>query len=493
MCELRRVPGTGEGDILVVFPRPASPKIRKGIAEHLKALPPYRLTWAIKCGEDCTDHYEEVRAEMERYRWVLSLGAESWKATANKGNITKYRGRLHNDKIFPTINPSATFLNPGLLPGFQADIRNFVRLVDGDGSIPFHTPRDVRTVTPDSVKEFCADLRLAVESSFDIETIGDAEFLPDAAIVSLATTLLFEREDLSTAVVWRLPLYHPESQFRDSWREVLVSLAADLCAPPSQVAHNGKYDCKWLHYFDVPIRLTFDTIMAVAVLEENERKSLKTTAERVLGAEPWGVDTRKLLDMPLDEVLDYNGLDTWHTLRLKIHYKRELLKQPLVWKRFTRIVMPLVRELIEVEKHGVYVDPQRLAAAKDEVDHQLVEIEMALMAQVPDKEHWPATIKNLNFNASNFARWWLFEWLGFPVLAKGKTGPSMSQHLLSAMAEGDNVPALLVRRTKLVKLRNGFYTPWTDQLKLDSRLHTTFKPWGTVTGRLSSGKEGDDK
>lgn len=494
-CESARVPGRGSGNILVVFPYPVHERSRigRGITDHLSNLPPYRLTWARKCEDpDCVAHYAEVREEATAYEHVLALGAEPWKALTNKGNITRYRGRFH-EHVFPTINPSAAWRNPSLLDGFQADVRNFARAVSGGGELPHALPRNVEAVTPGTVGAFRRALQSACESSFDIETTGEAEFLTDAAIVSLAVTLTFERGNLDTAVVYTLPLYHPESPFRDNWREVLLELSDDLCRPAEQIAHNGKYDCRWLHHFGVPIKLTFDTIMATALLNENERKSLKVTAERILGAEPWAVDTGKLLDMPLSQVLEYNGLDTWHTLRLKHYFERELRRQPKLYKIFTHISMPAVRALINVERAGVWVDQQRLAAAKDDVARQLVEIEMLLMEHVPARELWPADIKNVNFNASKFSRWWLFEHLGFPVLAVTKTGASMSQHLLKQLADGDNVPALLVRRTKLVKLRNAFYNPWTEQLTYDERIHTTFKPWGTVTGRLSSGKEGADK
>lgn len=64
---------------------------------------------------------------------------------------------------------------------------------------------------------------------------------------------------------------------------------------------------------------------------------------------------------------------------------------------------------------------------------------------------------------------------------------------MMALADDWPVAALLLERVEWNKFHTAFFTPYSTQITEDSRLRTTFKPWGTVTGRLSSGKEDQEK
>jgi DNA polymerase-1 len=283
------------------------------------------------------------------------------------------------------------------------------------------------------------------------------------------------------------------------------------------VAHNAKYDTKWmLHFTGVDDFLpTFDTIMAAALLDENRLKGLKPLAQLLLGAEPWGIDTKELLSTPLDEILTYNGLDTWHTLQLYFVLKQHLLDQPRLARIFKHISMPLVRELCYVELRGVFVDEPQLHINWAIVRSKLEAIHDALEEYVP--EDHPFKVFNnktgelkssgVNWNASNFARWFLYEYLELPVLKRGKAkddgtpgDPSMAESLLAYLADmtedypkGAKVAKLLVDRVTWNKYDTAFFAPWSTLVDKNSRMHSVFKPWGTVTGRLSSGKEDAEK
>lgn len=65
---------------------------------------------------------------------------------------------------------------------------------------------------------------------------------------------------------------------------------------------------------------------------------------------------------------------------------------------------------------------------------------------------------------------------------------------MMALAERDwPVAKLMLDRVEWNKFHTAFFTPYSKQITDDSRIRTTFKPWGTVTGRLSSGKEDVEK
>lgn len=467
-----------------------------------------------------------LRAEFAKddYDFVLCLGAEAWFAASGWADITKNRGKLFdviegNGVIFPTISPSAVSRNPGLRGGFIADLQYFARLTRGEDDRPAHhdnTGHVTVVRTRDGLRDMLSHVRRSWAASYDIETTGGSEHDTEARVVSIAVTVV-EGPDMSTAHTYNVPLFHPESWFRTAWERVLTAITKALRRCPRRIAHNAKYDTKWMQHFTgveefVP---TFDTICAAALLDENRPKGLKPLGQMLLGAEPWGIDTKNLLDTPLDQVLEYNGLDTWHTLRLYFVLKQHLLEQPRLARFFKHLMMPLVQELCYVERRGVYVDREQVAINWGIVKGKLETIHDALDEFVPE-EH-PFIVRNkrtgeiksfgVNWNASNFARWFLYEHLGLPVLQRGKTkddgspgDPSMAEALLADLADtaeegspGKRVASLLVERVKWNKFDTAFFAPWSEQIDENSRMHSTFKPWGTVTGRLSSGKEDAEK
>jgi len=449
--------------------------------------------------------------------YVLCLGAEAWFAASGWANIMQHRGKLYdvpggNGVIFPTISPAAVARNPGMRSGFVADLQYFARLIKGIDTEqpPFHTNVGHRTVVAsrEGLRAALTAVRRAAVVAYDIETTGAAWTDDDAAIVSIALTVC--DGDMTTAHTYEIPLFHPESVFRTNWRVVVTWIVRALKRARKRVAHNAKFDTKWLRYFSGIYDLvpTFDTIIALALLDENSPKGLKPASQSILGADPWGIDTRDLLTTPLAEVLEYNGLDTWHTLRLYFHVRDEMHKRPRIARFFQHLMMPAVQELIAVEMRGVYVDQERLTTNWNIVKGKLEDIEDQLWEHIPeDVDDWPDEFfakrtnqLQVNWNPSNFARWFLFEYLELPVIARGKPkddgtpgNPSMAEAIMMLLAEMHPVAKLLLDRVEWNKFDTSFFRPWSEQLDADSRIHSTFKPWGTVTGRLSSGKEDAEK
>jgi DNA polymerase I-like protein with 3'-5' exonuclease and polymerase domains/uracil-DNA glycosylase len=456
------------------------------------------------------------------FDYVLALGSEAWFAASGWANITQHRGKLFDiaegaGVIFPTISPSAVNRNPGMRGGFVADLAYFARMVKGEADDgPAHHTNDghrTRVMDKTGLKSALRAFRDAWAVSYDIETTGASEHDSDARVVSIAVTTT-QGPDMTDAHTWEIPLYHPESPFVRQWVAVLIHIVKALMRCPRRVAHNAKYDTKWMQHFTKLERFlpTFDTIVAASVLDENRPKGLKPLAQMLLGAEPWGIDTKNLLETPLDEILTYNGLDTWHTLRLYFVFSEHLADRPRQKAMFRHILMPLVRELCYVERRGVYVDQDQLHENWNVVRSNLDRIHTALEQHLPEsnpfekyrKRDGVMTSDGVNWNPSNFLRWFVFEHLGMPVLATGKAkddgspgDPSLAEAVMMTLAEmeGDKTgPAtLLLERVKWNKFDTAFFAPWSTQIDENSRMHSVFKPWGTVTGRLSSGKEDAEK
>lgn len=519
VCE----PGFGNpnGDVIVVSKMHNSGTYQDMIEEALTksglSLDRVFFTAALKCRTfDQDSSTKDVKAcakylqsEMEEVKpkWVLTFGNEPLQSATGHSGITKYRGRVLDQgsyKVVPTVSPAAVQRNPGQRQSWEADVQFFVSQVLGR-STEVSLPKVAFIDTTDKLKSLIRVMAKAELISYDIETTRASEFEAGAAIVSLAGTLVLKS---GRRIVFAIPLYHPESPYRTKWRSLLRNLAPHLERIPKQVAHNGKFDARWLRHFGVQMRVTFDTMLAAHLLDENRQKGLKPLARVLLGVPPWEISTRDLLSTPIQEVLKYNALDTYYTYHIYLILRQQLIEQPRLLRLFQLVTIPSAEILIDVERTGVWIDPEKLATAhkisfdmRDEIDRQLMEY-------VPDPETtegWPTNSKGkqveVNFNASNFAKWWLFEYLDFEIFERGKTkddgspgAPSMAEATMLELEKTDHpVIKLLLERSKWQKYCSTYVSKYIELSDENNRIRSTFKLHGTVTGRLSSGKADDDK
>lgn len=521
--------GHSKADVMVVSLRPNSTAYQNMIEQALTkaGITPDRcfFTSVVKCRNwdlearktelKACQYYLDQELELVKPKWVLAFGNEPLQVLGGNSGISKHRGRVIDKgsyKLIATVSPAAVKRNPGQQTGWEADIQFFAAQVLGR-SATLEVPKMHLVNTKDRLRRLASALNTADLVSYDIETTGLDEWQPDAAIVSMAFTIV-HGDDLS---VWVLPLYHPESPFERAWQGVLKYLAKPFERVPKKVAHNGKFDARWLRQFGIQADVTFDTIYAASLLNENRTKGLKPLCRMILGVPPWEISTKNLLETPLRKVLKYNGLDTYYCYHLYLVLREELLEQPRLVRIFQKLMMPAANDLIDVERRGVWCDPEKLATAvkvafdmRDEIDRQLMEF-------VPDPTSpgsslwansdspWPTNSKNkpveVNFNASNFAKWWLFDHLGLPVLKRGKEKedgtpglPSMAEDIMIELkALNHPVIPLLMERSKWQKYCSTYVARYQEVSDEQSRVHTTFKLHGTVTGRLSSGKEDEEK
>jgi DNA polymerase-1 len=513
--------GSESADLLIVTGKPLGKKQREELDAYLvKAghdITNVAYTAVNKCSvwdvnpgkvdqKTCKTLYLDGEIAMIKPSLILALGNEALFATAGKSGIMKYRGQTLEHKasatpVLPTIAPAMVARNPGQHDGFIADLQYVHRLLTGVDSSAAYRPTAFRYVMSKRGLQALADRLSVCEGyAFDIESNGFDEFKPDSKMVSLALATWMPGE--APSEIWSIPLYHPESPFKDNWRRVLRWLAKFLKKPKKRIAHNGKFDLRWLWQFGVDMTLTFDTMLAAHLLDENRPKGIKPLARSLLGVAPWEMDASNLLAEPLRKVLKYNGLDSWYTAWVYTVLKKQLIERPRLMKIMKHIMVPASNIFTEIEMKGIWVDTEKLATNAKVAKETLDDIDAQLREFVPPREVWPDNIKEINFNASNFARWWLFDYLEFPVLGRGKEkedgspgAPSMAEGLMQRLQKDHPHPVidLLLERVKWQKFHSSFFTAYLEQIDERDRIHTTFKLTGTVTGRLSSGKGDDDK
>jgi DNA polymerase-1 len=142
------------------------------------------------------------------------------------------------------------------------------------------------------------------------------------------------------------------------------------------------------------------------------------------------------------------------------------------------IERPLVAVLAEMERHGIRVEPARLAEFSRE-------LELAL--ERTTQEIYRLAGEEFNIGSPKQLATVLFEKLKLPPVKRTKTGYSTDADVLEQLALGHELPAKIVEHRTLAKLKSTY----ADALPMlinprTGRIHASFNQLVAVTGRLSA-------
>jgi uracil-DNA glycosylase family 4 len=456
---------------------------------------------AIKCRPEDNArperaHWEACRVYLEREveavrpTHTLLLGNTALQAVARRSGITKQRGRRLQVKdalwdgctVMATIHPAYVLRNPGQHGVFLEDVRRFARAIKGQFRAVRVRPKGVNTVA--GLRRVRRALDAGTVCAYDVE----CAFSPwddDWHLVCLGLTIDGEE-------VFVIPLDHPESPFRKRWRDVLRYLKPSLERSTLKlVAQNGKFDNVQLAGGGIFLRHTFDIMLAAHLLDENRPKSLGFLSQTILGADEYkgmagDLSKGQAYKVPIKPLMAYNGYDTGYTHQIYPKLRAELLEQPRLTRIFAKLMMPASHMIQEVEARGFYVSLPRLERRMVQLQAYIDEELTTLREYVPEAQR-----DTINFNSTQQLGAWLFSspkkgGLGFNPLETTATGrPSTREGVLLHYRDHPAIRALLRYRTLQLKWMNTYLLPWSLRLDSRSRLHTFYKLFGTVTGRLS--------
>jgi DNA polymerase-1 len=154
------------------------------------------------------------------------------------------------------------------------------------------------------------------------------------------------------------------------------------------------------------------------------------------------------------------------------------LRDAGLWALYEEVERPLVAVLAEMERHGILVDPGRLADFSRE-------LELAL--ERTTQEIYRLAGEEFNIGSPKQLAAVLFEKLGLPPVKKTKTGYSTDADVLEQLALGHELPAKIVEHRMLAKLKSTYADALPTLINpRTGRIHTSFNQLVAVTGRLSS-------
>lgn len=148
---------------------------------------------------------------------------------------------------------------------------------------------------------------------------------------------------------------------------------------------------------------------------------------------------------------------------------------------YTDLEIPLGAVLAAMEREGISLDQERLAA----LEQQLI----GEVAELADRIHAEAG-SEFNINSPKQLEVILFDECDFPALRKTKTGRSTSADVLEELVEqfpDRPLPALILEYRSLSKLLNTYVMALPKSVRPSTgRIHTVFSQVAAATGRLAS-------
>ena len=334
--------------------------------------------------------------------------------------------------------------------------------------------------------------------AFDLETRNDVDNLnprhPGSRLVSNSLTIPGPHAEETFVMACS----HPAAGWDGRWRLLATALARAM-GDSRLVAHNAAFDIKWLREMtgvDLSGQVTWDTMVCAHLLDENGSKSLKTRAMEDLGVDSWAdVDLSDSEQIPWDDLVAYNALDTIHTLALQRLQKQALQDQRGLARLWAKVVMPACRTLIRMEDTGLLLDVDKVselavthAGEYDEVTRRITELAPPdLLAEHsftktgrPRELKWGASSKWFHALMASFHQ---------PIEMTPSGRPCWDRRVLRQLeVQGSPIAGLVLEQRRHSKLLSSFLERWPDEADEQGRIHASYKMHGTVTGRLSCEK-----
>ena len=288
-----------------------------------------------------------------------------------------------------------------------------------------------------------------------------------------------------------IPLAHryagvPEQLNRE---DVLARMKPWLENPDKpKVGQNLKYDSHIFENHGVRLRgIVHDTLLQSYVFESHKPHDMDTMALRHLGyttipfIDVCGKGANQICfdQVELARATEYAAEDSDITLRLHQTMIGHVESDKGLDYIYRKIELPTSVVLQKIERNGVLIDAEKLAAQSNELAARIMELEQQAyeLAGGPFNLGSPKQIGEIFFGK-----------LQLPVIKKTATGaPSTDEEVLQKLAEDYPLPKILLEHRGLSKLKSTY----TDKLPKmvnpnTGRVHTNYAQAVAITGRLAS-------
>ncbi|MEA5097832.1 MAG: DNA polymerase I [Burkholderiaceae bacterium] len=288
-----------------------------------------------------------------------------------------------------------------------------------------------------------------------------------------------------------IPLAHayqdaPEQMLREQVLSALRSWLEDPGKP--KVGQNLKYDSHVFANHGISLRgIAHDTMLESYVLEAHRSHDMDSLALRHLdrktityqevcgkGAAQIGFD-----QVPVERATEYAAEDADVTLQLHHALWPRIERDSKLRFIYEQIELPTAVTLHKIERNGVLIDRDKLAAQSQELGVHMLSLEQGA---------YEAAGQPFNLNSPKQIGEIFFDRLQLPVVKKTPSGsPSTDEEVLQKLAEDYPLPKMLLEYRGLSKLKSTYADKLPKMVNpATGRVHTNFAQAVAVTGRLAS-------
>ncbi|WP_462174729.1 DNA polymerase I [Pseudoalteromonas gelatinilytica] len=289
-----------------------------------------------------------------------------------------------------------------------------------------------------------------------------------------------------------IPVAHdyPDAPEQLSLETVMAKIGPILADEnKAKVGQNLKYDKSVLANAGFELKgIKYDTMLesyvfnSVGSRHDMDSLALKYLGHKNISFEDIAGKGKKQLtfnQIELEKAAPYAAEDADITLRLHQVLWPKIDADSQLKSVFEDIELPLVTVLSDIERTGVAIDSNMLAAHSQRLGERLLELE---------QEAYDMAGEKFNLGSPKQLQVILFEKLELPVIKKTPKGaPSTAEEVLQELAHDYPLPKVIIEHRGLSKLKSTY----TDKLPLmvnerTKRVHTSYHQAVTATGRLSS-------
>ena len=255
-----------------------------------------------------------------------------------------------------------------------------------------------------------------------------------------------------------------------------------------KVGQHLKYDSHIFANHGVALRgIAHDTLLESYVFESHKSHDMESLALRHLNRKTIsyedvcgkGASQICFDEVAIDRATAYAAEDADITLQLHRAMWPQVLHNKGLTTIYEKIELPTSVVLQKIERNGVLIDTDLLAAQSHELGKRMLEME---------KQAYALAGQPFNLNSPKQIGEIFFERLQLPVVKKTPSGaPSTDEEVLQKLAEDYPLPKVLLDYRSLAKLKSTY----TDKLPKmvdprTGRVHTNYAQAVAVTGRLAS-------
>jgi len=330
----------------------------------------------------------------------------------------------------------------------------------------------------EEIKSFVESIEEGSWLSFDLETTSLETMNCDIVGLSFSNRK-------NTGVY--LPIHFKE-KVSDLFDDQL-SIVLDIIKPIMEnekipkTGQNIKFDGLILKRHGIDVKgIKFDTMIAAHLLKPESRNlkletlSLEKLNYRMVPIEDLigkGRQQISMADIELDKITFYAAEDSDVALQLTDILIKELKEEDL-YTFFTRVEIPLLSVLLEMEFNGIYIDAKMLGKMSTDLGK--------IIDQLKSKINNEAGTE-FNINSTQQLATILFDVIGLPLVKKRST----AENVLERLKNEHIIPELVLEYRKLNKLKNTYIDAFPTLINnTTKRVHSTFNQTIAATGRLSS-------